>query len=54
MGGQLQYFVVLSEGVHRSRMGSVKTQLYRDDSYPGQLQCQPLAGDQGLVAVVGG
>ena len=31
-----------------------KQKLYGDDSYPGQLQCQSLAGDRGPVAGVGG
>ena len=31
-----------------------KQKLYGDDSYPGQLQHQSSAGDQGLVAGVGG
>ena len=30
-----------------------KQKLYGDDSYPGQVQCQPSAGDQGPVAGVG-
>ena len=46
-------FAAFSEGVHRSRMGSVKTKLYGDDSYPGQLQHQSSAGDRGPVAGVG-
>ena len=33
-------------------MGSTK--LYGDDTFPGQLQCQPSAGDQGPVAGVWG
>ena len=35
-------------------MGSVKTKLYGDDSYPGQLQCQSSAEDRGPAAGVGG
>ena len=31
-----------------------KQKVYSDDSYPGQLQCQSLAGGQGPVAGVGG
>ena len=35
-------------------MGSAKTKLYSDDSYPGQLQRQSLGKDWGPVAGVGG
>ena len=43
---------IFSEGVHCREVR--KQKLYGDDSYPGQLQRQPSARDQGPVAGVGG
>ena len=45
---------LLHLGNHCGRMGSAIKKLYGDDSYPGQLQHHPSAGDRRRVAGIGG